>query len=233
MNDNVYYEGSNGITLRKHMSKTFLWVFMGLLVTAITSLVTIYSGLFYYVYTSTLTYFAVIIAEFACVIYLSSRIYSMSYGKAVISYFLYSVLTGITMSSVLLVYTGDVIIIAFALAAILFLDLAFIGYRTKVNLDNFSGILMGGLFALVIATFVGMLFRMSGFQLVVCYAGIAIFMGITAWDTQKMKQHYYYYQGDEEMLAKLSIYSALELYLDFLNIFLYIIRILGNGRNRD
>lgn len=232
MNDNVYYNDYS-VTLRKHMAKTFVWVFLGLLVTAVTAFATIYSGLFYYVYSSNLVYFGVMIAEIACVIYLSSRIYHMSYSGVVVSYFLYSILTGVTMSSVLLVYTGDVIIIAFALAAMMFLSLAVIGYRTKVNLDNFSGILVGGLFALVLASLVGMFFRMSGFQLLICYAGIALFMGITVWDTQKMKKHFYYYQGDEEMLAKLSIYSALELYLDFINIFLYIIRIIGNGRHRD
>ena len=67
----------------------------------------------------------------------------------------------------------------------------------------------------------------------ICYGGIILFLGITAWDSQKMKKYYSYYQHDEEMLSKLSIYSAFELYLDFLNIFLYIIRIIGNGRRRD
>ena len=232
MNDNVYYNES-GITLRKHMTKTFVWVFLGLLVSAVMSFLTIYSGLFYYVYSSNLVYFGLVIAQLASVMYLSSRIYQMSYSSAVISYFIYSILTGISLSSILIVYTGDVIIIAFALAALMFLSLAVIGNRTKVNMDNYSGLLVGGLFALLIASLVGMFFNFSGFQLMICYIGIGLFMAITVWDTQKMKKYYYYYQGDEEMLTKLSIYSALQLYLDFINIFLYIIRIIGNDRRRN
>ena len=231
MNDNVYYNDSS-VTLRKHMAKTFVWVFLGLLVTAAVAFATLASGLFYFVYSSTLVYFGVMIAEVATVMYISSRLYYMSYSGAVLSYFLYSVLTGVTMSSVLLIYTGDVIVIAFALAAMMFLSLAVIGYRTKINMENYSGILVGGLIGLCIATLVGMFINLSGFQLMICYLGIALFMGITVWDTQKMKRHYYYYQGDEEMLAKLSLYSALELYLDFINIFLYIIRIIGSDRRR-
>lgn len=232
MNENVYYHES-GITLREHMAKSFIWVFAGLLLTAVTSYLTIASGLFYLVYSSSLVYLGVIIGEFACVMYLSRNLYRMSYGQAVMAYFIYSVLTGITLSSVLLVYTGDVIIIAFALAAILFLDLAFIGYRTKLNLDNYSGLLVGGLIALLITSLFGMFLNFDSFQTMICYGGIILFLGITAWDSQKMKKYYSFYQHDEEMLSKLSIYSAFELYLDFLNIFLYIIRIIGNGRRRD
>ena len=234
MNDNIYYEDKgSGLTLRKHMAKTYLWVFLGLLLSTITAFVTIYTGLFYYIYSSTFVYFAVIIGQLALVIYLSSRIYSMSYTAAILSYFGYSLLTGITLSSVLLVYTGDVIVIAFGLCALLFADLAFIGYRTKVDLENYRGIFMAGLMILVVASLVGMFIHFDAYQTVVCFVGLAVFLGVTAWDTQKMKKHYYMAQNDEELLANLSIYSALELYLDFLNIFLYIVRLLGSNNRRN
>ena len=234
MNENIYYEDKGtGITLRKHMAKTYLWVFLGLLLSTITAFVTIYTGLFYYIYSSTFVYFGVIFGQLALVIYLSSRIYSMSYTAAILSYFGYSLLTGITLSSVLLVYTWDVIVIAFGLCTLLFADLAFIGYRTKVDLENYRGIFMAGLFMVLIASLVGMFIHLDGYQTVVCFVGLAVFLGVTAWDSQKMKKHYYMAQNDEELLANLSIYSALELYLDFLNIFLYIVRLLGNNNRRN
>ena len=233
MNNTYYYEDNYGITLKKHMAKTFLWVFLGLLVTTISAFVSLYSGLFLVVYSSSLAYILVAFAQLGVVMYLSSRLYHMSYTSAIISYFLYSLLTGFTLSSILLVYTGETIVFAFALAAILFLDLAFIGYRTNVDLSKFSGLFMGGIIALLIASLVGVFFSFSAFDTFICFIGIVLFLGITAWDTQKMKQYYYHYQNNPEVLQKLSIYSALELYLDFINIFLYIIRLMSNGRRRD
>ena len=92
---------------------------------------------------------------------------------------------------------------------------------------------MAGLFMVLIASLVGMFIHFDGYQTVVCFVGLAVFLGVTAWDSQKMKKHYYMAQNDEELLANLSIYSALELYLDFLNIFLYIVRLLGNNNRRN
>ncbi len=234
-NNNVYStQDSTSLTLRKHMSRTFVWVFFGLLVSAAAAFITLYTPLFNIVYG--FGYIFLVLAEFGCVIYLSSRIYDMSYSSATLAYFGYCFLSGMTMSSVLAVYAGsDIAILAFALASMLFLSTAVIGSRTSVNLDSFYPILFGGLIALVITSFVGLfLLHLDTLSIAICYIGIGIFMGLTAYDTQKMKKMYYYYQGDEEMLSKLSIYSALELYLDFVNIFLYIIRILGRGsRSRN
>ena len=153
-NNNVYSTQESGLTLSKHMSRTFTWVFFGLLVSAVAAYVTLYSPLFNLVFGG--GYFVLVIAEFACVIYLSSRIYQMSYSSATLAYFVYRSLSGMSMASVLAVYAGtDIAIYAFALASMLFISTAIIGNRTNVNMDNFYPLLFGGLIALVITSFVG------------------------------------------------------------------------------
>ncbi len=123
---------------------------------------------------------------------------------------------------------------AFAFAAVLFISCAVIGYTTRVDLTRFSGLFMGGLIAIILVSIVGMFFRSFfwGMNLYISYFGVLLFLGITAWDVQKLKNSYNMVSYDSEFAEKYSIIGALQLYLDFINIFLYIVRILGNSRSR-
>ena len=102
---------------------------------------------------------------------------------------------------------------------------------TRADLSKLRRLLIGGLIFLLIASLLTMLINMSGMERVICMAGIVVFLCFTAYDTQKIKANYAFFQGDEAMLQKASIYSALQLYLDFVNLFLYLLRFLGRGRS--
>ena len=143
---------------------------------------------------------------------------------------LYCVITGITFGTLPLLYGIANIFMAFIFAAVMFGCCAVIGYTTKVDMTRFSGLLIGGLFSLVIMSVIGLLFRWSMDSMFICMFGIVIFLGLTAYDMQMIKRNYYYVT-DSEMAKKYRVISALNLYLDFINIFLYVLRVLGK-RNK-
>ena len=176
------------------------------------------------------------IAELVLVYVLSSRVQNMSVGGARATFFAYALLNGMVLSYYFLVFSASTLIMALLATSLYFGLMAVYGTTTHKDLTGWGPKLMGGLVALIVCGLVGGLFSLFGFgfgimDLVLCAVGLLIFMGLTAYDTQMLKYYYSYFGGDAAMLHKSSIIGALNLYLDFINIFLYILRMLGRRSN--
>ena len=233
---NISYEESPFGTLSEFMSKSFGWMFAGLLVTFGVGIGAVASGLIFPIINSGLFIFTSI-AELVMVFVLSARVQKLQPSTATALFFGYAVLNGINLSSIFLVYDYGTLILAFLVGAVYFGVMAVYGNVTDRDLTGWGPKLMGGLVALIVCALMGSLLSMFGLNfgiadLLLCAVGLLIFMGLTAYDTQMLKYYYSYFGGDAAMLHKASIIGALNLYLDFINIFLYIVRMLGR-RNND
>lgn len=229
-NDISYAESPFG-TLSQYMTKTFGWMFAGLLVTFAVGIGTVTSGLVYLL-AGTGLIFLTSIAELVMVFVLSARITKLQPGTATGLFFGYAVLNGINLSTIFLVYDVGSLVLAFLVGAVYFGVMAVYGATTRRDLTGWGPKLFAGLIAMLVCSLVGSLFSLFGMSfgvmdLVLCAIGLLIFMGLTAYDTQMLKHHYAYFGGDAAMLHKASIIGALNLYLDFINIFLYILRMVG------
>ena len=233
---NISYAESPFGTLSEFMSKSFGWMFAGLLVTFGVGMGAVASGLIFPIINSGLFIFTSI-AELVMVFVLSARVQKLQPSTATALFFGYAVLNGINLSSIFLVYDYGTLILAFLVGAVYFGVMAVYGNVTDRVLTGWGPKLMGGLVALIVCALMGSLLSMFGLNfgiadLLLCAVGLLIFMGLTAYDTQMLKYYYSYFGGDAAMLHKASIIGALNLYLDFINIFLYIVRMLGR-RNND
>lgn len=224
MNEKFQYE-----TLSNYTAKTFLWMFAGLLVTFGVSLAAYMSNIGFYLLRSSFTFFGLAILEIVLVVALASRLHSMSVGSARGLFFLYAAVNGLVFSSYLWLYNMGDVLMAFGAAALYFGVMAAYGYLTKRDLTSWRTPLMVGLIVLLAVSVIGMFF-MSGSSILFSVLGIVIFSCYTAYDTQKIKALYFAYAGNEAMAKKASIYAALQLYLDFINLFLYIIRLMNRNR---
>ena len=229
------YEQSYGAaeSVGTYTAKTFLWMFLGLAVTfgvalwGYASLSTIYLLIRY-----PSASIVLLVAELAVVFILASRVHRLSVGTARVLFFLYAVLNGIVFSTYLLIFEVPSVILVFAATAVYFGALAVYGYVTKADLARLRPILMGGLIFLVIFGVLSLFIPgMGALDRIVSLVGIAIFLGCTAYDTQKIKASYAAFAGNPEMAKKASILSALELYLDFINLFLYLLRFMGRSKD--
>ena len=228
-----FAEQTGGITLSDYIAKTYLWMFAGLLLTAAVAFGMAASGLTYRMLLGggRFALIGVTILEFACVIYMSTRIQKMSVAAARGCFFLYAALTGIVFSMYFLMFDIGILIYAFLATAVFFGGMAAAALIFKMELDTIRPFLFGGLILLIVFGLLSFFFDFGAFNTAICYLGMAVFLGYTAYDTTKIRDNYHYYSADGQMLAKASIFSALQLYLDFINLFLYILRILGNRRN--
>ena len=230
--DISYAESPFG-TLSEFMSKTFGWMFAGLLVTFLVGIGAVTTGLIYPLITSGL-FILTSIAELVLVFVLSARVQTLQPSTATGIFFAYAVLNGLNLSSIFLVYDFGSLILAFLVGAVYFGVMAVYGNVTNRDLTGWGPRLMMALVAMIITGFVGMLFGFGfGGSVLYCGIGLVVFMLLTAYDTQKLQQMYSYYSADAETAEKASIYGALTLYLDFINIFLYVVRLMGNNRRRS
>ena len=232
----ISYAESPFGTLSEFMSKSFGWMFAGLLVTFAVGIGAVMTGLIYPLINSGL-FILTSIAELVLVFTLSARVQKLQPSTATGIFFGYAVLNGLNLSAIFLVYDYRNLILAFLVGAVYFGVMAVYGNVTNRDLTGWGPKLLGGLIALIVCSLVGGLFAAFGISfgvidLVLCAVGLLIFMGLTAYDTQMLKYYYSYFGGDAAMLHKASIIGALNLYLDFINIFLYILRMLGR-RNND
>lgn len=225
MNEKFQYE-----TLSNYTAKTFLWMFAGLLVTFGVSLAAYMSNIGFYLLRSSFTFFGLAILEIVLVMALVSRLHSMSVSSARALFFVYAAVNGLVFSSYLWLYNMGDVLMAFGAAALYFGVMAAYGYLTKRDLTSWRTPLMVGLIVLMIVSVIGMFF-MSGSSILFSVLGIVIFSCYTAYDTQKIKALYFAYAGNEAMAKKASIFAALQLYLDFINLFLYLLRIFGRSRD--
>ena len=230
-------QGFAGISLNRYMVKTFVMMFLGLLVTFGTAIFFSITepGVMLLVYgLAYIPYFHLIllIAQLVVVIAMSAMIQKLSPAAATACFFIYSVLTGMTFTFYFLLFDVASLILVFAATALYFGGMAVFGAVTKIDLSRIRTILIGGLIFLIIFNVLMMFIPgLAVGDRVMCTVGVVTFLAFTAYDTQKIKTFYTAFQGDEAMLKKASVISALELYLDFINLFLYLLRIFGKKKN--
>lgn len=169
----------------------------------------------------------VMLAPLALVFYMSFRINSMSVSAAQTTFWVYAGLMGLSLSSIFMIYTGQSITQTFFVTAASFGALSLYGYTTKRSLSGMGSFLMMGLFGLIIASIVNIFLASSALDFAISAIGVLIFAGLTAYDTQKIKEMYFEEEGAEATGRK-AIMGALTLYLDFINLFLFMLRFLGN-----
>lgn len=210
------------------MRKVYLWMTMALVITGFTAYgVATSPAILSAILMNKMLFFGLIIGEFALVIGLSAAINRLSLSMATLMFVLYSVINGATLSVIFLAYTMSFIANVFFITAGTFAAMAFIGYTTKKDLSGMGKMLMMALIGLIIATVVNLFLRSTGLQLIVSYIGVLVFVGLTAYDTQKIKQMLMMAEDTGETAQKLALLGALSLYLDFVNMFLYMLRIFG------
>ena len=215
-----------------YTAKTFLWMFLGLLTTFLVAAVGYGStATLYLLYYVPYAHILLLAAELVVVFVLSARIERLSIPAARALFFLYAVLNGVVFSAYFLIFDVASLILVFAATAVYFGALAAYGYLTRTDLSRLRPILVGGLIFLLIFAVLSLFLPMGGVDRVICLVGIAVFLGFTAYDTQKIRHNYNAFSGNPELARKASILSALQLYLDFINLFLYLLRFLGRRKN--
>lgn len=172
----------------------------------------------------------VLIAQIALVIWLSARFTRMSMTTATLLFILYSAMMGVTMSTIFMVYTMSSIASVFFITAGMFLVMSLLGYFTRMDLTRLGSVLFMALIGVIIASLVNIFLKSEMLYWVVSYVAVVVFVGLTAYDTQKIKQMLVEYGEVDEMGYKLALFGALTLYLDFINLFLYLLRIFGDRR---
>lgn len=208
----------------KIYSKVYLWLFIGLLVTFLTgaytttnedALAVIFTKGYYWIF---------VILELAVAIFLSARIHKMQPTTAKISYLLYTFLSGLTFSSLFIVYKLESILLVFAVTSILFLIFALIGHFTKMDLSKLGTYLLMMLIGIIVCTIINLFLQNSTFDIIISAISVIVFLGFIAYDIQKIKRLEGYLEEDN-----LAIIGAFELYLDFINIFIDLLRLFGNA----
>ena len=209
------------------MRKVYVKMFLRLLGTAITSWLLLNSeSLLLTLIQSRALLIGLCVAELALVFTLSMAINKLSSPVATMLFYLYAVLNGVTLTPIFLVYTMSSIALTFFVTAGVFLAMSIYGYTTKSDLTKFGTFMVMALIGLIVCTIINIFWANSVMDWIISFAGVAIFIGLTAWDTQKIKQMAQ--ETDEANAGKLATLGALSLYLDFINLFLYLLRFLGS-----
>lgn len=234
--DNSYgYEtavqAENEMTLQRYiagvMRKVYGKMTLGLLLTALTSFLVVSSQtLLGLLFSSTATIWILFALELGLVIYLSARIDKLSNGTATALFYAYSALNGVALCPIFLAYTGTSIALTFAITAGTFGAMTLAGYFTKTDLSKFGAFMFMALIGLIICSLVNLFLQSSMMHWCISIAGVLIFTGLTAWDTQYIKRMTA--EADASMVGKVATMGALRLYLDFINLFLHLLRILGS-----
>lgn len=213
------------------LQQVYAWMAGGLLATAVTSFVVLSTpAILEAMLDNIFIFYGLLLAELGLVIYLSARVSKMSAVQAKVVYFIYSILNGVTLSLILLVYTSSSVASAFLITAGTFAVVSVYGYLTKRDLTTVGHYAFMALIGVIIATVVNMFLRNSGFDLMLSYITVLVFVALTAYDTQKLKELNANMPACTETAEKAAVMGALTLYLDFINLFLNILRIMGRRR---
>ena len=221
-------QAENEITLQRYVASVMRKVFgkmsLGLLATAVTSFLVLSSEtMLSLLFSSSAVMWILLAAELGLVLFLSARIDKMSSATATAMFYLYSVVNGLTLTPIFLLYTQTSIAMTFAITAGTFGAMALFGYVTKQDLSKFGSILFMALLGLIVCIVVNLFLGSSMLDLIISGAGVLIFVGLTAWDTQAIKRMCA--ETDPSMVSKVATMGALSLYLDFINLFLYYTRV--------
>jgi FtsH-binding integral membrane protein len=250
----AYSAGADESAVNAYVAKVFGWMFVGLMITCLSTLVIMYGinvseAFAAFIGGAMQLSMSVFVAEVILVWYMSARVAKMNPGTAKALYVLYSVLNGLTFGLVAVLYavqTGGgmyTLGMAFGITAVSFGIMAVYGLVTKADITRFGNLLRMGLFGLIIIMVVNFFMKSAQMDYFICIAGLFIFLGLTAYDTKMIKSYYaqvalngpeegsgYEGVGREALASNLAIVGALKLYLDFINMFLFILRLFGNRR---
>ena len=211
------------------MRKVYVWMAFALVITGLTAYIVATSpALLNLIFANKAVMWILILAELGIVIGISAAINKLSLPVATLLFVLYSVINGAVFSILFLVYTMSSIATVFFITAGTFAAMSIYGYTTKTDLTSMGKILFMALIGIIIATIVNIFVKSSGLEMVISYIGVLIFVGLTAYDTQKIKQMCLQAPDAGETMQKYALLGALSVYLDFINLFIYLLRILGH-----
>ena len=209
------------------MKRVYLKMFLAMIVTAVTSYVCMnVPAVFFTLMNNSGLYFGLLIAEVVLVFVLAGALNKLSSPVASLIFYVYSILNGVVLSAILAAYTASSVFSTFVITAAVFGTMTVYGYVTKSDLSRVGTFLFMALIGLIICTIVNIFMKSSTMEWIISFAGVVIFIGLTAWDTQKIKQMAAMTDGSQA--GKLATIGALSLYLDFVNLFLYLLRFFGN-----
>lgn len=232
--NNGFGYGHPTVTLTQSVSKVMRGVYMrmclGLIVTALTAFLVAADGsLVYLMASNRLVFWGLIIAEFGVVLTLAGALNKLSSGVATLLFYAYAVLNGAVLSMLFYAFSLSALAQTFFITAGVFGAMTVYGYFTKSDLTKMGTFLFMALIGLIICSVVNMFLASSSLDWIISFAGVAIFIGLTAWDTQKIKTMIVMDGGSNT--GKIATIGALSLYLDFINLFLYLLRFFGGSRN--
>ena len=229
-NGSIVERANTGI--QAYMAQVYGWMTCGLLLTAVVAWYAANTpAVLNFIFSSQITFFGLIIVQLGLVFVISGMVNRLSGSMATSLFMLYSALTGLTISSIFIMYTSSSIASTFLIAAGMFGAMSFYGYTTKRDLSGMGSMLFMGLFGIVLASIVNIWLKSTALMWAVTYIGVLVFVGLTAYDTQKLKNMGSQLDAnDKDNFRKYSIVGALTLYLDFINLFLMLLRIFGNRR---
>jgi len=214
------------------LQRVFSWMTLALTITGATAWgVAHYPPAAQFVFQTPMVMWILLLAQIGLVIYLSVRLQKMSLQAAIGTFLLYSFLSGLTLSFIFLVYTYHSIALAFFICAATFGAMSLYGLFTRADLSSMGSFLFMGIIGLIIAMVINMFLQSTQFELLISLGGVAIFTLLTAYDVQQIKRLGQEMQGDGAGMSKVAIIGALKLYLDFVNLFLYLLRLFGQRRN--
>jgi uncharacterized protein len=219
------------VGLRQHMLRIYNYMAAGLALTGIVAYGAVVTGVYQaLIGSSPVLFYVVLFAPLLLVMFMSFRLQSMSLGAAQTTFWIYAALMGLSLAGIFLVYTGASIARVFFITAATFAAMSLYGYTTRTDLSRFGSFLMMGLIGIIIAGIVNIFVASSALQFAISVIGVVVFVGLTAWDTQQIKEMYF--EGDGEVIAgKKAILGALRLYLDFINLFLLMLQFMGQRRD--
>lgn len=232
MNNEVYYQRERTAELQSEfIRRVYNWMGIGLATTALVAMFTASSqSMLQLIFATPMVFFGLIAVELGLVIALSAAINRLQASTAALMFFIYSAINGLTLSAIFLAYTQASIASTFFITAGTFAAMSIYGYSTKRDLTSWRSFLFMGLIGIILASVVNLFLHSESIYWVVTIGGVLVFVGLTAYDTQKIKEMAYQGFGDAEMERKGAVIGALRLYLDFINLFLLLLRLFGGRR---
>lgn len=226
----VYYSAG----LRSYLTKVYNYMALALGITGLIAFLTVFFDLFQVIYSNPVLSIVVILSPIVLVFYMSHRLQYLSAQSTVTVFFLFSVLMGLSLSYIFIVYTTENIARAFFITSIMFGSMALYGNSTKKDLTSMGSFLIMGIWGLIIASIVNLFLGSSPLYFAISFISVIVFTLMTAYDAQRIKDVYYRYNdGSEAVTTKLAIFGATNLYFDFINVFLNLLRLLNLFNNRD
>jgi len=217
--------------LRDYMVKVYQYMSIALAISGLVAFMVASSPALMQAIFGTPLAFVVMLAPLGFVIFFGFKLNSISAEKAKSFLWIYSALMGLSLATIFAVYTATSITRVFLITASTFGAMSIYGYTTKKDLTSFGSFLIMGLIGIMIASIINIFLKSSGLDFAISLLGVFIFIGLTAYDTQRIKQTYYHFAGNNEMVSKMAVMGALNLYMDFINLFIMLLRFFGERKN--